>query len=242
MVLRLDKILSDMGWGTRKEARKLIKKGLVSVNDAIIRDPAWKVEPDKCHLKVGGENVSYQKYIYVMLNKPAGYLSATEDERDKTVLDLLSPKDQAYHPFPVGRLDKDTEGLLILTNDGKLGHTLTTPKKKIAKTYYAVIKGKVTDDDIKTFAQGVVLEDGYETKSAELTILKSDETSEIELVIYEGKYHQVKRMFQAVGKKVLYLKRLGIGKLLLDESLESGQYRQLTEKEIELSCNRLFIY
>ncbi len=238
MVLRLDKILSDMGWGTRKETRKLIKKGLVSVNSIIIRDPAYKVNPDESNIQVGEEKVVYQKYIYVMLNKPAGYLSATEDETAMTVLDLLSPQDRAFHPFPVGRLDKDTEGLLIITNDGKLGHILTTPKKKVPKTYYAVVKGRVTEEDREAFALGVVLEDGYKTKPGELTIVKEGETSEIKLVIYEGKYHQVKRMFRAVGKEVLYLKRLGMGELFLDESLELGQYRQLREKELELLCAR----
>jgi 16S rRNA pseudouridine516 synthase len=172
-----------------------------------------------------------------MLNKPGGYLSATEDSVQETVIDLLEMEDAVYKPFPVGRLDKDTEGLLLLTNDGQLSHQLLSPKKHVPKTYYATILGKVTEEDAAAFKQGVELDDGYITKPASLVILSADEQSEIHITITEGKFHQVKRMFEAVGKKVTYLKRISMGPLLLDESLELGEYRELTEEEVEALQN-----
>ncbi len=149
-------------------------------------------------------------------------------------LDLIDKEDLVFEPFPVGRLDKDTEGLLVLTNDGQLAHRVLSPKKHVPKTYYAKIEGVVTEDDIKAFAKGVTLDDGYETMPAELVILKSDEISEIELTIHEGKFHQVKRMFESVDKKVIYLKRLSMGKLQLDKNLALGEYRELTDEEIKM--------
>ncbi len=232
--LRLDKILSHMGIGTRTEIRKMMKKGLVSVNGEIIKDPALKINPEESSIFVAGEPVIYKKFIYLMMNKPAGYLSATTDEHDKTVLDLLAPEHRIFAPFPVGRLDKDTEGLLLLTNDGKMGHHLTAPRRHVPKTYYALIKGEVSEADVKAFSQGVILDDGYKTLPARLTILKTGLRSEIELIIYEGKYHQVKRMFQAQGKEVIYLKRIKMGPLVLDESLATGAYRELTSEELLL--------
>ena len=169
-----------------------------------------------------------------MLNKPDGYISATFDKRDPIVLDLIDKEDLVFEPFPVGRLDKDTEGLLVLTNDGQLAHRVLSPKKHVPKTYYAKIEGIVTEEDIKAFAKGVTLDDGYETMPAELIILKSDEISEIELTIHEGKFHQVKRMFESVDKKVIYLKRLSMGKLKLDENLALGEYRELTDEEVKM--------
>lgn len=168
-----------------------------------------------------------------MLHKPPGYISATEDNREKTVIDLLEEDVQHFKPFPVGRLDKDTEGLLLLTNDGELAHQLVSPKKDVEKTYFARIKGQVTESDIKKFQQGITLEDGYKAKPAKLKILYSDDISGIEVTVTEGKYHQVKRMFEAVEKKVVYLKRLSMGNLLLDETLKIGNYRTLTEKELD---------
>ena len=176
--------------------------------------------------------------IYLMMNKPQGVLSATEDANDQTVVDLLEFEDARYEPFPVGRLDKDTEGFVLLTNNGKLAHELLSPKKHVPKTYYAKVEGTVTEEDVNTFKQGVTLDDGYVTKPAELKVLKSDQKSEIELTITEGKFHQVKRMFIAVGKKVIYLKRLSIGPLQLDKTLALGEYRELTETEIEQLENR----
>ena len=168
-----------------------------------------------------------------MMHKPQGVISATEDNRDQTVVDLLDEEYLPFSVFPVGRLDKDTEGLLLLTNDGKLAHNLLSPKKNVPKTYYAKVLGTVTKSDIESFKEGVFIEEDYKTLPAELNILKSDEISEIELTIYEGKFHQVKRMFEAVDKTVVYLKRLSMGTLNLDPSLPLGEYRELTEEELE---------
>ena len=178
------------------------------------------------------EIVQYRPYIYLMLHKPAGYVSATVDNRDRTVLDLVPDIYSHYPLFPVGRLDKDTEGLLLLTNDGKLSHQLTSPKKDIFKTYYAKIDGQITEEAMDVFKDGVVLDDGYHTKPAYLTILKAGSESEIELSISEGKYHQVKRMFEAIGLQVTYLKRLNMGNLTLDSALPVGRLRELNEHEL----------
>lgn len=231
--LRIDKILSNMGWGTRNEIKKMMKKGLVTVEGEVLKDPAYKLIPGEKEIKVNGEQVEYQEFIYLMLNKPGGYISATEDQKESTVLELLPQKYLTYAPFPVGRLDKDTEGLLLLTNDGYLAHLLTMPKKRVPKIYYALIRGQVTESDQKAFSKGVTLEDGYTTLPAELKIIKASERSEIELTIYEGKYHQVKRMFQARGKEVTFLKRLSMGSLSLDESLKPGECRELTTEEVK---------
>jgi 16S rRNA pseudouridine516 synthase len=223
-----------MGYGTRKEVKKLLKSGVVKINDVIVKDPKTQVNPDEQVVTVWGEEVEYKKFIYLMMNKPPGVISATEDMVQETVIDLLEEEDKIFEPFPVGRLDKDTEGLLLLTNDGQLAHQLLSPKKHVPKTYFAIIDGEVTDEDITAFRQGVVLDDGYVTKPAELVILKSGLRSDIEVTITEGKFHQVKRMFQAVGKRVTYLKRIKMGPLSLDESLELGEYRELTDEEVEL--------
>jgi 16S rRNA pseudouridine516 synthase len=199
-----------------------------------VKDPKQHVDTNKQSVTLNGEVIEYKEFIYLMMNKPQGVLSATEDSVGETVIDLLELEDQVYEPFPVGRLDKDTEGLLLITNDGQLAHRLLSPKKHVPKTYFAVIDQEVTHDDIKAFAEGVTLDDGYETKPGELKILKSGIHSDIELTITEGKFHQVKRMFEAVGKKVVYLKRISMGPLPLDETLELGEYRELTDEEIEL--------
>ncbi|MDO6451812.1 pseudouridine synthase [Oceanobacillus profundus] len=230
--MRLDKLLSNMGVGSRKEVKALLKKKQVTVNGIVSKDSGEKIDPNKDEIAVNGEIIRYEQYIYLMMNKAPGYISATTDKREKTVIDLLGEDVQHFKPFPVGRLDKDTEGLLLLTNDGELAHELVSPKKDIGKTYFARINGKVTVDDIAVFREGVVLEDGYEAKPGELTILQSDAISEIELTITEGKFHQVKRMFEAVGKRVIYLKRLRMGELQLDPDLKLGAYRPLTESEL----------
>ena len=230
--MRLDKLLSNMGYGSRKEVKILLKSKAVEVNGVIARDVSMHVDTEADLIAVFGEHVRYTEFIYLMMNKPPGVISATEDKKDKTVIDLLDPLAQHFKPFPVGRLDKDTEGLLILTNDGHLTHQLLSPKKHVPKLYFAVIEGRVTEEDVIKFKEGVTLEDGYFTKPGELTILSSGEESEIELTIMEGKFHQVKRMFEAVGKKVTYLKRVSMGTLQLDESLELGDYRPLTEEEL----------
>jgi 16S rRNA pseudouridine516 synthase len=232
--MRIDKLLANLGFGSRKEVKGLLKTGAVKINDAVVKDAKQQVDPNNETVTLNGEVLEYKEFIYLMMNKPQGVLSATEDHRDETVIDLLELDDQVYEPFPVGRLDKDTEGLLLITNDGQLAHRLLSPKKHVPKTYFAVIDQEVTEDDIKAFSCGVTLDDGYMTKPGELKILKSGIRSDIELTITEGKFHQVKRMFEAVGKRVIYLKRLTMGSLALDESLELGEYRELTDEEIEL--------
>jgi len=231
--MRLDKLLSNMGFGTRKEVKQLMKKGAVQVNAVAVKDAALHVDPVKDEVTVLGQKVVYKEFMYLMMNKPQGVLSATEDKRDQTVIDLLDEEYNIFEMFPVGRLDKDTEGFLLLTNDGKLAHNLLSPKKGVPKTYYAHIEGIVTEEDTKQFSEGVTLDDGYETKPGQLRIFKSADISEIELTITEGKYHQVKRMFEAVGKQVVYLKRLSMGPLYLDETLALGSYRELTEEELQ---------
>ncbi|PKM86381.1 MAG: 16S rRNA pseudouridine(516) synthase [Firmicutes bacterium HGW-Firmicutes-12] len=231
-ILRLDKILAHMGYGTRNDVKKMMRKGLVTVDGEVIKDSAVKVDPYEQIIIISGEQVKYREFVYLMLNKPAGCISATEDEYEETVLELIDDEYRVFSPFPVGRLDKDTEGLLLLTNDGDFAHNLTSPKRKVPKTYYAQVRGQVSEDDCESFKKGVILDDGYLTKPAVLIINNSGPVSEIELTITEGKFHQVKRMFQAVDKEVIYLKRLSIGNVSLDEDLELGSYRELTEEEI----------
>ena len=232
---RIDKILSNLGYGTRKDLKKILKNGMVQVNGITIKDSAMKVDPEKDKIVINGEEIFYREFIYLMMNKPAGVISATFDNKDETVIDLLEVEHQVFEPFPVGRLDKDTVGLLLLTNDGDLNHRLISPKWKVDKVYFAKINQKVTEEDIEKFKHGITLDDGYRCKEAILEIQKaSEEGSEIVLTIQEGKFHQVKRMFEAVGKKVTYLKRIEFGTLPLDEDLEEGEYRELTEEEIAI--------
>lgn len=231
---RLDKIIANLGFGSRKEVKIFARKGLIKVDGEIVKDSGTLVDPEKSKIEINGEEVIYRKFIYLMMNKPDGVISATFDNRDQTVIDLLEIDHQVFEPFPVGRLDKDTVGLLLLTNDGDLNHRLISPKWKVDKVYYAKIDKKVTDKDIVAFKNGVTLDDGYTCKEAKLEIINaSDEGSEVMITIQEGKYHQVKRMFEAVGKSVVYLKRTEFGGLPLDESLEEGEYRELTEEEIK---------
>lgn len=232
---RLDKVISNLGYGSRKEIKQLARKGLIEVDGEIIKDSGYSVDPEKSIIKVNGEEIFYRKYIYLMMNKPAGVVSATFDNRDETVIDLLEIDHQAFEPFPVGRLDKDTVGLLFLTNDGELNHRLISPKWHVDKVYYAKIDKEVKENDIKAFKEGIKLDDGYVCKEGKLEIINSsEEGSEVLVTIQEGKFHQVKRMFQALGKEVIYLKRIKFGGISLDEDLEEGEYRELTEKELEL--------
>lgn len=231
--MRLDKLLANSGFGSRKEVKKLIKDGFVKVNDEKAKDGKRYVDPEHDVVTVNGEKVVYKEFVYFMMNKPAGVISATEDAWESTVIDLLELEDRISNPFPIGRLDKDTEGLLLLSNDGQLAHGLLSPKKEVPKTYFAVIDQEVTEEDAAAFERGVVLDDGYKTKPAALKILKSGIRSDVEVTITEGKFHQVKRMFEALGKKVVYLKRISMGPLTLDESLKEGEYRELTDEEIE---------
>ncbi|WP_099345754.1 pseudouridine synthase [Clostridium tertium] len=232
---RLDKVLSNLGYGTRKEIKQVVRKGLIEVNGEIVKDNGMQIDPEVDKVLVNGEEIFYRKYIYLMMNKPDGVISATFDNRDETVIDLLEIEHQVFEPFPVGRLDKDTVGLLLLTNDGELNHRLISPKWKVDKVYYAKIDKKVTEADIKKFKNGITLDDGYICKEAKLEILESsDSGSEVMITIQEGKFHQVKRMFEAVDKSVVYLKRVEFGTLQLDEDLEEGEYRELTEEEVAI--------
>ena len=232
---RLDKVLSNLGYGSRKEIKQAVRKGLIEVNGELVKDNGMQVDPENDRIVVNGEEIFYRKYIYLMMNKPDGVVSATFDNWDETVVDLLEVEHQVFNPFPVGSLDKDTVGLLLLTNDGELNHRLISPKWKVDKIYYARIDKKVTEDDVKKFKKGITLDDGYLCKEAILEILEaSDEGSEVMVTIQEGKYHQVKRMFEAVDKKVVYLKRVEFGTLKLDENLEEGEYRELTDEEVNI--------
>lgn len=230
--MRLDKFLAHMGFGTRREVKGLVKSKAIQVNDVAVKDSSMHVNELTDQVTVYGEIVEYKEFIYLMMNKPVGVISATEDSRDQTVIDLLDDDVRHFEPYPVGRLDKDTVGLLLLTNDGALTHRLLSPNKDVPKVYFAQVEGIVNEADIEAFRAGVTLDDGYHTKPGLLHIISSGPISEIELTITEGKFHQVKRMFEAVGKKVVYLKRLSMGSLKLDESLPEGTYRELTEEEL----------
>lgn len=231
--MRLDKYLADMGAGTRSELKKEIRKSGASVDGVIVKDPGCSVSPSS-HIVFRGAVVGYDEFEYYMLNKPAGVISASEDDREPTVVDLIDePKRKDL--FPVGRLDRDTEGLLLITNDGALSHRLLSPRHHVDKVYFVKVSGILDDSDVELFRQGLVLTDGLECLPAELKILSvSDEkyTTEAEITIREGKFHQVKRMFSSVGAEVIYLKRLSMGPLVLDPELEQGEYRRLTEDEM----------
>ena len=231
---RLDKVLANMGYGSRKDVKKFIKDGRVKVNNRIICNNEFKVNPYEDEIFLGEEEVLYREYIYLMMNKPQGLVSSTDDPRTKTVIDLLSEEYLIYKPFPVGRLDKDTEGLLLISNDGKLAHELLSPKKGVNKRYYVEVDGYVEDKYIEVFKQGVILDDGYKTLPANLEIINGNIISKVYLTIQEGKFHQVKRMFESIGMKVLFLKRVSMGPLVLDQLLDSGEYRELTKTEISL--------
>ena len=273
--VRLDKFLADSGAGTRTEVKKLIQKGMVRINGEKAKKPEMKVDPEKDVVEFGGERLGARaEFVYYLLHKPAGYVSATEDTREKTVLDLV-PKDGRRNLFPVGRLDKDTEGLLLITDDGQLAHQLLSPKKHVDKTYFAVTEGKVVPEDIEKIREGVDIGDEEPTLPGKLEILRTWEEkpeqeaasvkageekngkgesetitakadnegyeagaekcswhSEILLTIHEGRFHQVKRMMEAVGKKVVYLKRISMGSLTLPDDLPKGQARELTPDEL----------
>lgn len=230
-IVRLDKYLTDMGIGTRSEVKNYIRKGRVQVNGHVIKESDTKINTTNTQVMFDNKLLQYEEFVYYMLNKPAGVVSATIDNLSTTVVELIKEA-KNKEIFPVGRLDKDTEGLLLLTNDGDLSHQLLSPKKHVEKVYYAKVKGYVTQDDVLLFKKGIKINDEFTTLPAKLNIIQSDEISEIELTIYEGKFHQVKRMFIAVGKEVIYLKRLSMGSVRLDENLALGEYRRLNEDEI----------
>lgn len=231
---RLDKIIASTGKFSRREVKLLVRQGRVLVDGAPARSGEDKLDPQAVEITVNGETLCYRKFTWVMLNKPAGYLSATEDGRGPTVLDLLPPELKKQGLFPVGRLDKDTEGLLLLTNEGGLAHDLLSPRHHVDKVYFVRVAGRLTAADQAAFREGMILGDGLHCMPAELEILTAGENSEAHVTLREGKFHQVKRMLAALGKPVLYLKRVEMGKLPLDIKLAPGDYRFLTEEELEL--------
>lgn len=227
--MRLDKFLANSGIGSRKEVKELIKQGLVFVNDERIKNSDKNIDEIKDVIKIRDKCIEYRKYVYIMLNKPQNVISATEDNKHKTVIDLIKGYD-TYNIFPVGRLDIDTEGLLLLTNDGKLSHNLLSPKKHVEKEYYVKLKENINDIDINKVENNIQLEDGYICKKAKIKRLSKNE---LNISITEGKFHQVKRMFKAVGNEVIFLKRVRMANILLDKNLKSGEYRELTEDELK---------
>jgi len=227
-MMRLDKMLAHMNYGSRKEVKELIRKGFVLVNGEVITDDDFKVDEINDEVIIADEKVEYKDKVYVMLNKPDGYISATFDNHDPTVIDLIDEYNY-LNIFPVGRLDKDTHGLLLITNDGDLAHNLLSPKKHVDKKYYLKFDGNITEKGIKAFEEGIILDDGYKTMPAKLIDLGNNEAH---VIIKEGKFHQVKIMMERIGCKVTYLKRIEFGSLKLDEALEEGQYRLLTEEEL----------
>ena len=237
-LIRLDKYLTECGCGTRSEVKKFLKKGSVLVNDQIQKDGALKINTEADVVTYCGNPLNYTQFHYVMLHKPAGCVTATKDNLHKTVMDYL-PKEICKNMSPVGRLDLDTEGLLLITDNGDLAHRLLSPAHHVPKTYFAKIQGQVLEEHVELFQNGLDIGDDKLTKPAVLEILRAEGgVSEIKVTITEGKFHQVKRMFHAIGTEVVYLKRLSMGSLTLDESLQPGQWRMLTKEEEEylLQC------
>ena len=233
---RLDKYLSSRGAGSRKEVQGLIKSGAVTVDGAVCKQTDLKIDPDSADVTVNGQAVG-EKFVYIMMNKPAGVVSATEDSRDKTVIDILPSDLKRRGLFPAGRLDKDTEGLLIITNDGDFAHRMLSPKKHVEKTYVATLDGEITEDTMYSFENGVEFSDGYKCLPAKLEIGENGNKTVGIVTIFEGKYHQVKRMFASCGLKVVHLKRISIGNLYLDSKLPIGACKSLTNLDIQ----RIFI-
>ncbi len=231
--MRFDKLVADSASLTRSEARKIIKSGAAAADGVIIRDIAKNIDPS-ASLTVDGQAVSYRQFVYIMLNKPQGVISATEDKRKKTVLDLIGDGYKRFDLSPVGRLDIDTEGFLLLTNDGALAHELLSPSKKVGKTYFVRLEKPLSETAAAALENGVDIGECV-TKPARVRRICENE---IELTITEGKFHQIKRMAERVGNRVAYLKRLAYGKLFLDESLPCGGFRELTENELELLYNK----
>lgn len=236
--MRIDKILANMGYGTRKEVKGYLKDGFVSVDGKIVKDSGQIVDVSKQTIIFDGETVVYKEFVYLMMNKPAGVLSATEDSRGaKTAIDILPTEYLHYNVGPVGRLDVDTEGFLLLTNDGTFVHDIISPNKHVDKVYYARVDGELDNDDVEAFEGELVLGDGYKCMPAKLEIISSGLESEALIILHEGKFHQVKRMFLARQKKVSFLKRISIGGVKLDEKLAIGETRELTESELEVLNN-----
>jgi len=235
-MMRLDKLISQSGFGSRKEVKDILKQKVVFVDGEVVTNPQTRVDPEISAIYVGDVLIEYEKYVYVMMNKPDGVISASYDEEDETVCDLLDEKHQWYDLFPVGRLDKDTTGLIILTNDGGFAHRALSPKKHVEKVYVAQVDKELSEKDVKAFESGITLDDGYKTMPAQLEILSEKEAK---VIIKEGKFHQVKRMFEALGGSVTALKRVTFARIDLDESLAPGEFRRLNEKEMNIIVNLL---
>lgn len=229
--MRLDKFLADMQVGTRSEVKRMMKQGAVTVNQSSRVSPKQQIDPEHDVVRCFGKELHYQKYVYYMFYKPKGCVTARKDNVHKTVMDYIDGGRTDL--FPAGRLDLDTEGLLLITNDGALSHNLLSPAKHIRKVYLAKVDGPVGDGEVKAFAEGLDIGDDAPAKPAELTVLSSGEISSVQVAVTEGRYHQVKRMFHAVGREVLALKRTAMGGLKLDEALSPGEFRELTKEEAE---------
>lgn len=237
--IRLDKYLADSGQGTRSKVKQLVRQGSVLVNGVTVKNSDLKINTETDQVVVNGKTLHFEEFSYYIMNKPAGVVSATTDVREKTVIDLIQ-EDKRRDLFPVGRLDKDTEGLLVITNDGKLANSLLAPGKHVDKEYFARVEGEVTDETVLRFQEGLDIGDDTLTKPAILACTEiSEGISSVRITITEGRYHQIKRMFQAVGMEVLYLKRIRMGNLCLDETLSCGEVRKLTEQELAILKNEV---
>lgn len=231
-LLRLDRMLSGQGVGTRREIKDMLKDGAVTINGAKVKRADIKVDTSRDCIFVCGTEIVYKAHIYIMMNKPSGVISATEDPREKTVIDLLPPSMRRPGLFPVGRLDRDTQGLLIITDDGNFAHEVLSPRKHVAKQYIAVIDSPTTPEQRYAFENRLTIDGNYTCLPAKIEVLDSSSGTLVRVTICEGKYHQVKRMFHAIGKSVISLKRVSMGQLSLDRSLTPGQVREISAQEI----------
>ncbi len=231
---RLDKLIANSGTLSRKEVHRLIKSGAVKVNGIITKDRGFCVNPENVSVTVNGEEFFLRKYVYIMLNKPEGVVSAARDDKEKTVIDLVPDEYKKKNLFPAGRLDRNTTGFVLITDDGDFAHNILSPKNHVEKTYEARLAEPVNSEALERIAAGITLGDGTECLPAKLKILEDGENPLIEVKICEGKYHQIKRMFAAAGNAVIELKRIKIGGLMLDESLAPGECRVLSDEEVKL--------
>lgn len=230
---RIDKVLASQGTLSRKDVKEMMKKGRVSVNEVIVKDGGFKIDAQKDTVTIDGEKLSLKKHVYIMLNKPQGVVSASTSDEDKTVVDLVPNELFRKGLFPAGRLDKDTTGFVLITDDGDFAHKILSPKNHIFKTYLARLQHKLTDSDIKMIENGITLGDGTNLKEAKVKIIEDTDSPLVEIMICEGKYHQVKRMFAAADNKVVALHRSKMGKLELDSTLKAGECREITSEELE---------
>lgn len=233
MIQRLDKIISSQMNISRNDARNMIKNGLVSVDNKVVSDIGGKFDADVVNIAVNGKEISYKEFIYIMMNKPQGVVSATRDPKIKTVIDIVPENLKRKNLFPAGRLDRDTVGFMLITDDGDFAHRILSPSKHVNKTYIAHLRDRLSEESRKILENGAVLSDGTECMDATVKML-DDELKVAEITIREGKYHQIKRMFASVGNEVVFLKRISMGKLHLDESLKEGECREITQKELSM--------